>query len=277
MASFGQRIGVKSVSSVIQIDSLDRRSRTTIWNAVHRVESYLDAQYSSRGNRGAVTVATRMWTDYLSKPLDEMSGLQPVWRLTKKIILDGSWVDALEVVECLGQYLDAAGLTDIAAQYRKAMNEILAEELVGYRFAADELISVTDPVELEEIESAIRAASNSLAPVHLGRAVALLGDRNAPQYAKVAHEAISAVEAQVAALTKKKVLSDGLKVLEQNGHTVHPALREAWTKLYGYASDAGGIRHAQIRDDDVDEAMAVYLLVSCSAFVNYLRKISVSD
>ena len=50
-----------------------------------------------------------------------------------------------------------------------------------------------------------------------------------------------------------------------------PAFQEALGKLYGYTSDAQGIRHgafddsAQIRQED-----ARFMLVICSAFVNYI-------
>ena len=42
-------------------------------------------------------------------------------------------------------------------------------------------------------------------------------------------------------------------------------------KLYGYASDKGGIRHAEgLFESDVTFEEAKFMLVSCSAFINYL-------
>jgi hypothetical protein len=55
-------------------------------------------------------------------------------------------------------------------------------------------------------------------------------------------------------------------------HPLHPALEAAFTKLYGYTSDAKGIRHALLDDDEVvtfEEAK--FMLVACSAFINYVR------
>jgi len=42
--------------------------------------------------------------------------------------------------------------------------------------------------------------------------------------------------------------------------------------LYGYTSDSGGIRHA-LSDEDVTPTFedAKFMLVSCSAFINYLK------
>lgn len=53
----------------------------------------------------------------------------------------------------------------------------------------------------------------------------------------------------------------------------HPALLDAYSKLYGFAGDEGGIRHA-LDDKSIEVSMedARYMLVSCSAFVNYLTE-----
>lgn len=58
-------------------------------------------------------------------------------------------------------------------------------------------------------------------------------------------------------------------MLESDGR-VHPALKEAWVKLYGYTSDEGGLRHAMQEEPDIDFATVKYMVVSCAAFVNLL-------
>ena len=72
---------------------------------------------------------------------------------------------------------------------------------------------------------------------------------------------------------EKASLGKALNILKKSSPIgIHESLLEAWKKLYGYASDAGGIRHA-ITDSpnvDVDFADAKFMLVSCSAFVNHL-------
>lgn len=52
---------------------------------------------------------------------------------------------------------------------------------------------------------------------------------------------------------------------------LHPALKEAFNKLYGYTSNADGIRHALLEEDTLDFEDAKFMLVSCSAFINYLH------
>ncbi len=51
---------------------------------------------------------------------------------------------------------------------------------------------------------------------------------------------------------------------------LHPALKKAFDSLYGYTSDADGIRHALLDEPNLDSEDAKFMLVSCSAFINYL-------
>ena len=60
-----------------------------------------------------------------------------------------------------------------------------------------------------------------------------------------------------------KVLTDKIEL--------HTALQQAFKKLYGYTSDADGIRHALLEEASLDFEDAKFMLVACSAFVNYLK------
>ncbi|MBP3664562.1 MAG: hypothetical protein J6J03_05305, partial [Tyzzerella sp.] len=83
---------------------------------------------------------------------------------------------------------------------------------------------------------------------------------------------ISAVEALCCIITndKRATLGDALKKLESKGIKLHKALQSAMSSLYGYTSDEGGIRHGSIDFAGASSEDAKYMLISCSAFVNYL-------
>ncbi len=51
---------------------------------------------------------------------------------------------------------------------------------------------------------------------------------------------------------------------------MHNALRKGLSSLYGYTSDAQGIRHAMMDEDDLSFIDAKFMLVACSAFVNFM-------
>ena len=49
-------------------------------------------------------------------------------------------------------------------------------------------------------------------------------------------------------------------------------MEKGFLALYGYTSDESGIRHGGIDFTNVNFEDAKYMLVSCSAFVNYLME-----
>jgi hypothetical protein len=53
---------------------------------------------------------------------------------------------------------------------------------------------------------------------------------------------------------------------------MHPALRKSLSALYGYTSDEQGIRHAMLDEPKLTAADAKFLLVACSAFINYMKE-----
>ena len=51
---------------------------------------------------------------------------------------------------------------------------------------------------------------------------------------------------------------------------LHNKLKEGYKSIYGWTSDDQGIRHGLKEDPNVDYKDARFMLVVCSAFVNYL-------
>ena len=99
-----------------------------------------------------------------------------------------------------------------------------------------------------------------------------MSDRENPDYPNSIKESISAVESISMVITgdDSGSLGELLKVLEKK-HSLAPTLKGAFSKLYGYTSNVGGIRHG-LKDDGIvigfEEAR--FVLVTCTSFVNYL-------
>ncbi len=85
-------------------------------------------------------------------------------------------------------------------------------------------------------------------------------------------EAISAIEAlcKLIAGDEKATLNKALEKIE-NKQGIHPAWKEALLKLYAYTSDAEGIRHGTFKESNVTYFDAQFMLVVCTAFINYMR------
>jgi len=150
-------------------------------------------------------------------------------------------------------------------------NEIFTRERSAFRFAGPILVRVTDENQRIEIASSIEQNKSVAVASHIARAAQLYSQQPNPDYRNSIKEAISAVEAAVAFLTGDKpsgVAKPLRGVIEQ--YVIHPALRDGFEKLYAYTSDAEGIRHALLDDSKLTQADARYMLVSCSAFANYL-------
>lgn len=68
---------------------------------------------------------------------------------------------------------------------------------------------------------------------------------------------------------KKADFGEALKVLEKDGK-LNNVLKLAFDKLYGYTCGEEGIRHGLMEEPNVGFAEAKFMLVACSAFVNYV-------
>ena len=106
---------------------------------------------------------------------------------------------------------------------------------------------------------------------HLSSATQALNNNN---YADSIRESVSAVESAVQCIDPKssKKLSSALNSLTKEGIIKHPALKAAINKLYGYASDEEGIRHARRNKDTAVVGLeeAIFIYTTCVAIVDFL-------
>ena len=149
----------------------------------------------------------------------------------------------------------------------------MKREVSGYRFIGDRIAQITAEEEVAEIEEALKGKQISEpAIIHLKSALELFSDRQSPDYRNSIKESISAVEAisNLIAGKDKATLGEALKKITDRV-ALHPALHKAFNNLYGYTSDADGIRHALLEESKLDSEDAKFMLVACSAFINYLK------
>ena len=97
---------------------------------------------------------------------------------------------------------------------------------------------------------------------------------NAGQHGDSIADSIHAVESVAKKIDQRanKTLGPALDSLERAGVLKHPALKEAFKKLYGYTNDEQGIRHALLdkRSPDVGLDEAVFMFGTCASFAAYL-------
>lgn len=275
MKSFSQRQGLKPVSQVAQVGAMNDELRNSLWNAMDTVFwSTSGFVYGNHGSHGEIEeFSYLLWSNYFKKPVDTRPGHGRVGR--GKMILESireyffgcKWhevYDFLEfVVRVYGKH---------KPRLQGYLNQILARELAGYKFIDGMIVDITDTQESELLADALADTKFGPVAAHLERALQLLADRKQPDYRNSIKESISAVEAmaRIVAGTPKATLGEALKVLEKNGH-LHPALKDGFSKLYGYTNDDDGIRHAMLDEPNIDQSDAKYFLLSCTSFINYLK------
>lgn len=141
----------------------------------------------------------------------------------------------------------------------------------AYRVVDERIVQITDEQEIVAIVDAMKV-SDSI-KTHMSDALKHLSTRPNPDYRNSIKESISAVEAICRKITEEDTLGKALNKLEKNGMTIPTMLKSAFVKLYAYTNDEStGIRHALMDDSDTpgfDEAK--FMVVSCSAFINYLQ------
>ncbi len=144
----------------------------------------------------------------------------------------------------------------------------------GYRFVSGYLTPITNKEEVDSITSSIQAARDSGllgTQKHLETAISLLSKKPNPDYRNSIKESISAIESLTKQITGEDSagLGKALNVLDAKVK-FHGAFKAGLLSLYGFTSDDDGIRHAILDEPSVGFDEAKYMLVSCSALVNFL-------
>ena len=219
-------------------------------------------------DRNIKSFSKALWFHFFKEPIDSRPG--PSDEIRERILdyfFGCEWFEVYDFLEFVVWY------------YRKSnprlagfLNSILERELSGYRFVSGHLTDITSAQELEMLETALTDSRFPGVAAHLQQALELYANRENPDYRNSIKESISAVEsmARIVSGKPKATLHDALKAIEKK-KLLHRALKEGFIKLYGYTSDADGIRHAMLDEPNLTAADACYFLLSCTSFINYLK------
>lgn len=155
--------------------------------------------------------------------------------------------------------------------FSDAFNKILENENSAYRLIGGLVQEITDQNEISEIETAINDNPIQHSKDHLKQALKMMSDRENPDFRNSIKESVSAVESLVKFLLDDKniLLSNALAKFEKT-RGLHSCYKEGFIKLYNWTSDGDGIRHALTDKSNLTLADARFMLIICSAFVNYL-------
>lgn len=270
----------------IQLDTLDASTRNLLWNIIGPFIKVLDRHCA---------VSSAIYQSCYEMNIDAVpfANVRDATGRTRFSQVDHyTWIASRFCVDMAYKCFDLiefvlANQIDWVAAYNEweiedsemlepirqdAFNAVFERKCVGCRCVDGMVVQITSEIELSEIESALDGKSNAVTE-QLKRALHLFSNREKPDYLNAMKESISAVESYCKILTKKEnaTLGDALKFMRNHGLVIHPTLDHAFNVLFSYASDENGIRHGGVEPGQVDSALAKFFLVSCAAFINYLK------
>lgn len=268
---FSEKYGYKGEKPLL-LEDISKTLRIRIWNLFYQNEIQAGGLNSPRiqlALTGGVTIE-----DKIADKLGFLAGSSikkgsSKDKIEQYLIITCQWYEVYDFIElhlsCLPE--------DKRAERAKQYNELLEYEHSGYRVVSGEIAPITNSAEIESIENAANTPYFSVNQ-HIQKALEKYTDIESPDFENSIKESISAVEAMCSIITGQSganaTLGKTIKKLKDHGVHIHTALENAFSSLYGYTSDECGIRHGGIDFNSAPAEDAKYMLISCSAFVNYL-------
>lgn len=286
MKLFSERYGYTKPSDVIIREKITPEIQKAICSCYDKLKNRLFLDSGLYFDTDPyIALEQYLWTYFLNNREGDFQDGRRYYIVATAFLEDknNSWYRKLDIVECTIKYLQ-----DIDKRYnnwRTPVNQMFIKQLnfeferlnFAYRIIGQEIVEITSKSEIATIEDAMANTSRNI-KIHLNRALELYAQRPTADYRNSIKESISAVEAFCREKTDENSLGKALNRLEANGIIIPKLLKVAFDKLYAYTNQPDtGIRHALMDSDGAytpASEEALFMLVSCSAFLNYLcRKI----
>jgi len=265
MKLFSQRRDIKPVKNVIQIESMDNDLRNRLWN------SLLEYLNNVPDIPPSLTPALlkKIWDEYYKQPIDTApDSWSKIKNEIRRYFFACQYFEVYDFIEFIANVYPDLSYNQ---RFMEICNSIFKEELSAFRFVGGKITQITSEEEIAEIEEALKIP---ISPVqqHIKRSLELLSNKKEPDYRNSIKESISSVESICKLIVNKEAtLTDAIETIEKGKKVkIHRFLGRAFKELYSYTNAAEGIRHGLSNEPNLDFEDAKFMLVSCSAFINYL-------
>ncbi|MBI3512327.1 MAG: hypothetical protein HY064_16825 [Bacteroidetes bacterium] len=272
---FSDRIGETIPIATLQIKSIDESLKNTLWNVydIAFLTNVRSKRYWSDVYGFPQQYIRSLWHHFFKKRIDEIpfNTGDLIQYVSSWFFYRAKWYDIYNLLEfSYDQISDFQSKED----FSEACNAMLARESSAYRFINGSISPITSEIEIKSLADGITTTSTGrlkAVNIHLKSALGSLSNKENPDYRNTIKEAISAVESlcRIIASDDKATLGAALKVIKSKIE-IHPAFELALQKLYAYTNDEGGLRHSLVDEVNVADEDAIFMLITCSAFINYL-------
>jgi len=279
---FSDRYGFTSPREALLLDSISDEMRVRILNVIKRcvldkIPEYFDELYPySEDVKLHIAYLQNVWGNFFKMPLDEICEVD--WNENKGKIKNEffnlEWFEIYNLLEYLIKNHPRKDLfhSQLYPLFLAELNKVLEEEMSGYRVIEGALAPVTNSTEINSIKAAVNNSPENIAR-KFQKALDLLSKKPSPDCENSIKESITAIESMAKYVlgANNKTLGDLLMEMYKKD-IISNLQMEGFKKLYGVSSK-DGIRHGGSSNDKsviVDRNYALYVLVTCSAFSNYL-------
>ena len=270
LRKFSQRIGARPPPRS-GLEEASPELRTALWNVLHKPTFPNEDEHRER----ALAHARALW-NHLGWRTDQVPQLPHQMRESLATEwFSCRWHEFFDLIEFSARTL-ATSVSPVRQQWFEMLNRILESKGCAYRFVAERLVPLTNSTEATEV---VRGAESAIPDVsaHIREAAKLLPPNAGANPRNSIRESIAAVAAALRHLNGNPAasLSEGLAVFEGKHGPFHPSRRQGLAMLYAYTTDESGACHALIDESGgVTGDDARFMLVTCSAFTNYLVMLS---
>ena len=278
--SFSQREGKAALPDAMKLRHVPRRFRVSVWRTLYThirsqeftlaTDAYIDGAKIQRYISAYQEHIEEIYYDEIQRsPSSQMA-------FVRTIITDGEYHKILTLVE----FLLRVALKNQDNVFHKQL--LKAFEINSMAYFVDNphewptVCPRQDKISGEVVADSlvvIREGDMAGAQKHLMKAAEFI---NEGRYGDSIVQSIHSIEsvARIIAPEDCKTLDPALKSLERHEILNHRALKDAFSKLYGYTNDKQGLRHAVLDEEgsmpDLDEA--VFFYGACACFAAYLSK-----
>ena len=268
--TFSQAYGYEELPQALKLEEISDGARTRLWNLLYHFVNSESAYGYVQGNWE--NILTILHISHHGRALDEFdSSLGNFVRVYKSIFMQVRFNELFDLLlaimrqpQCPEDFIRiiAAGFEESRLAYVVDVGPPPTIYPAATRKEGEAVLQATAELSAAGLTGAVN---------HLRKAADCINQGDPPGAVR---ESIHAVESTARYFDPgAATLDPALKSLEAAGG-LHPALKRAFSSLYGFTSDEQGIRHALIDSPqaNVGQDEAVFMLGACASFSSYLAR-----
>lgn len=294
MTLFSERQGYKTISTKENYKNISERLKNRLWNYIKEVFNYIGQNISQNH---CLKLLIAIWSNLWGNITDDLGhwsshgiasgtyGYDPNFIISNHIndtFFKLKWHEVYDLLEFILKFIknEIPNRNDWGESFllnyksfSDGINQILEQENAPYRFINGSITPITNEIEINEIAEAINKPKDKYESVtiSINKALTHFSNRKEPDYENSIKESITAIESLTQIITGKDKTLSALYQLLGSKLKLHPTFSQALKELYDWTCDEKIVRHGTRKMPlKCLKAEAKFMLVICSAFVNYL-------